>query len=182
MVIEPHAVGELLECSAESAFNGLAHAEGRGALAGRLGHDRGRLRGGEPLRLAALPATAAARHSTPRACPRRPLPLIQDGVAHRVVHDTRSGAAGRARSPPGTRWRRAAIRPAPCPPTWCWSAAEPRTRTSSAPPVERGIYVTRLWYANVVRPEESLVTAVTRDGTFLIEDGRDHRARCATCG
>jgi predicted Zn-dependent protease len=39
-------------------------------------------------------------------------------------------------------------------------------------PVERGIYVTRLWYANVVRAGESLVTAVTRDGTFLIEDGR----------
>jgi predicted Zn-dependent protease len=32
--------------------------------------------------------------------------------------------------------------------------------------------VTRLWYANVVRPSESLVTAVTRDGTFLIEDGK----------
>ena len=38
--------------------------------------------------------------------------------------------------------------------------------------IERGIYVTRLWYANVVRPKETLITAVTRDGTFLIEDGR----------
>ncbi len=39
-------------------------------------------------------------------------------------------------------------------------------------PIERGIYVTRLWYANVVRPKETLATAVTRDGSFLIEDGR----------
>jgi predicted Zn-dependent protease len=39
-------------------------------------------------------------------------------------------------------------------------------------PIERGVYVTRLWYANVVRPSETLVTAVSRDGTFLIEDGR----------
>ena len=39
-------------------------------------------------------------------------------------------------------------------------------------PIERGVYVTRLWYANVVRPKETLITAVTRDGTFLIEDGR----------
>jgi predicted Zn-dependent protease len=38
-------------------------------------------------------------------------------------------------------------------------------------PIERGIYVTRLWYANVIRPKETLVTAVTRDGTFLIENG-----------
>jgi predicted Zn-dependent protease len=40
-----------------------------------------------------------------------------------------------------------------------------------AEPIERGLYVTRLWYGNVVRPNEALVTAVTRDGTFLIEDG-----------
>jgi PmbA protein len=39
-------------------------------------------------------------------------------------------------------------------------------------PIERGVYVTRFWYENVVRPKETLVTAVTRDGTFLIEDGR----------
>jgi predicted Zn-dependent protease len=38
-------------------------------------------------------------------------------------------------------------------------------------PIERGVYVTRLWYGNVVRPKETLVTAASRDGTFLIEDG-----------
>ena len=42
-------------------------------------------------------------------------------------------------------------------------------------PIERGVYVTRLWYGNVVRPKETLVTAGTRDGTFLIEDGRVSR-------
>jgi predicted Zn-dependent protease len=40
-----------------------------------------------------------------------------------------------------------------------------------ARPVERGVYVTRLWYTNPVRPKETLLTGVTRDGTFLIEDG-----------
>jgi PmbA protein len=39
-------------------------------------------------------------------------------------------------------------------------------------PVERGLYVTRLWYLNPVRAKETLVTGVTREGTFLIEDGR----------
>ncbi len=37
--------------------------------------------------------------------------------------------------------------------------------------IERGVYVTRLWYLNPVRPRETVVTGVTRDGTFLIEDG-----------
>jgi predicted Zn-dependent protease len=31
--------------------------------------------------------------------------------------------------------------------------------------------VTRLWYVNPVRAQETLLTGVTRDGTFLIEDG-----------
>ena len=34
VVMEPHAVGMLLELLGEAAFNGLAHAEGRGALVG----------------------------------------------------------------------------------------------------------------------------------------------------
>ena len=41
-----------------------------------------------------------------------------------------------------------------------------------AAPIERGIYVTRLWYVNLVRAKETLLTGMTRDGTFLIEDGR----------
>ena len=102
-------------------------------------------------------------------------------MAHRVVHDTRSGGRWRASSPPATRWRRAAIRTAPCPRTWCWPAAARPTRRELCAPVERGVYVTRLWYANVVRPKESLVTAVTRDGTFLIEDGEITRPP-RTCG
>jgi PmbA protein len=39
-------------------------------------------------------------------------------------------------------------------------------------PIERGLYVTRLWYINAVRQKSTLVTGTTRDGTFLIEDGR----------
>jgi len=31
--------------------------------------------------------------------------------------------------------------------------------------------VTRLWYTNAARPKETLLTGLTRDGTFLIEDG-----------
>jgi PmbA protein len=38
-------------------------------------------------------------------------------------------------------------------------------------PVERGLYVTRLWYVNPVHPKRTLLTGMTRDGTFLIEDG-----------
>ncbi|MCC7498974.1 MAG: TldD/PmbA family protein [Bryobacterales bacterium] len=37
---------------------------------------------------------------------------------------------------------------------------------------DRGILVTRLWYIREVDPYEKIMTGMTRDGTFLIEDGR----------
>ena len=37
---------------------------------------------------------------------------------------------------------------------------------------ERGILVTRLWYIREVDPYEKMVTGMTRDGTFLVEDGK----------
>jgi PmbA protein len=37
---------------------------------------------------------------------------------------------------------------------------------------ERGILVTRLWYIREVDPYEKVLTGMTRDGTFLVEDGR----------
>jgi predicted Zn-dependent protease len=37
---------------------------------------------------------------------------------------------------------------------------------------ERGILVTRLWYIREVDPYEKVMTGMTRDGTFLVENGR----------
>ena len=36
----------------------------------------------------------------------------------------------------------------------------------------RGILVTRLWYIRDVDPYEKVLTGMTRDGTFLVRDGR----------
>jgi predicted Zn-dependent protease len=35
----------------------------------------------------------------------------------------------------------------------------------------RGLLVTRLWYIREVDPYQKIMTGMTRDGTFLIEDG-----------
>ncbi len=42
--------------------------------------------------------------------------------------------------------------------------------------VERGLLVTRFWYIRFVDPMKLLLTGMTRDGLFLIEDGRVTRA------
>jgi predicted Zn-dependent protease len=36
---------------------------------------------------------------------------------------------------------------------------------------ERAVYVTRLWYIREVDPYEKILTGMTRDGTFLVENG-----------
>ena len=169
VVFEPQAVGWLLDLLGETAFNGLAHAEGRGALSGRLRET-----------VAAPAVNLADSPTSSRTLPRSfdaegtrkmPLPLIQDGVAHGVAHDLRSAAlagavsTGHALAPGGTP-------SGPHPTNLVMAGGGAVDEGELCAPVERGIYVTRLWYANVVRPKETLITAVTRDGTFLIEDGK----------
>ncbi len=38
--------------------------------------------------------------------------------------------------------------------------------------VDRGLLVTRFWYSNVVDPRSLTITGMTRDGLFVIEDGK----------
>jgi len=40
---------------------------------------------------------------------------------------------------------------------------------------ERGIWVTRFHYVNPVHPVKAILTGMTRDGTFLIENGKVSR-------
>jgi PmbA protein len=171
VVFEAQAVGWLCDLLAGCAFNGLAHAEGRGALDGKLGQT-----------VAAPAINLADSPGHPRTLPRSfdaegtrkcPIPLIQNGVAQGVAHDIRSAAlagdgavtTGHALAPGGDPG-------GPHPTNLVLAGGGAADEAELCAPIERGVYVTRLWYANVVRPKETLITAVTRDGTFLIEDGR----------
>jgi PmbA protein len=168
VVLEHDAVGSLLDFLGGLAFDGLAHTEGRGALVGRLGQ-----RVAAPsINLADAPrfARTLPRAFDAEAVPKAPLALIQDGVAHAVVHDTRSAARA------GTTSTGHALAPAsgfgPAPTNLVLSGGGAADEAELMAPIERGLYVTRLWYLNTVHQKSTLVTGTTRDGTFLIEDGR----------
>ena len=49
---------------------------------------------------------------------------------------------------------------------------DPQTVAEMIASTERGVLVTRLWYIREVEPYEKIVTGMTRDGTFLVENGR----------
>jgi PmbA protein len=169
VVLEPDAVGELLLYLGYLAFNGLAHAEGRGALEGRLG-----TRVAAPaINLADSPRSALTlpRAFDQEAIGKKPLPLIQDGIAHRVVHDLRSAAragtvtTGHAVAPGGSP-------DGPVPTNLVLAGGGAADSAELVAPIERGLYVTRLWYVNPVHAKQTLLTGTSRDGTYLIEDGR----------
>ena len=48
----------------------------------------------------------------------------------------------------------------------------PRTLDEMVASTERGVLVTRLWYIREVDPYEKILTGMTRDGTFYIENGK----------
>jgi predicted Zn-dependent protease len=52
------------------------------------------------------------------------------------------------------------------------SVRDPKTVEQMIAATERGILVTRLWYIREVDPYEKILTGMTRDGTFLIENGK----------
>jgi predicted Zn-dependent protease len=171
VVLDHDAVGAVLDMLGDLAFNGLAHAEGRGALAGRLG----RRVAAASINLSDSPRFPG---TLPRAfdaegVPKAPRPLIQDGVAHGVVHDTRSAAiagggavsTGHALEPGGSAW-------GPGPRNLVLAGGGAASVDELATPIERGLYITRLWYLNVVHERSAQLTGVSREGTFLIEDGR----------
>ena len=168
VVLEADAVGDIVGWVGVLAANGLAYAEGRSAFCDRIGTRIAAAR----INLSDSPryARTLPRGFDAEGVPKSPIPLIQDGVAHRVVHDTRSAAVAGAQStghatiPGGDDF-------GPVPTNLVLIGGGAPDETELCKPIERGVYVTRLWYTNPVRPKETLITGVTRDGTFLIEDG-----------
>ena len=49
---------------------------------------------------------------------------------------------------------------------------DPKTIAHMIAATERGLLVTRLWYIREVDPYEKILTGMTRDGTFYIENGK----------
>jgi predicted Zn-dependent protease len=100
--------------------------------------------------------------------PKAPLTLIREGTLEQVAWDS-------------TTARRLGIKttghalPAPNPhgPMPLNLVLSPGTHTKSelVAQVERGLLITRFHYVNEVDPAKTLLTGMTRDGTFLIENG-----------
>jgi PmbA protein len=98
--------------------------------------------------------------------PKQRLLLIEDGIARGVAHDANTAARAGVESTghsTGTR--------EPLPSNIVMSAGT-QTVEELIEGVERGVYISRFHYTNVVDPLNTVITGMTRDGTFLIDGGR----------
>jgi predicted Zn-dependent protease len=100
--------------------------------------------------------------------PKQRVSFFEQGVARDVVYDRRTAAgAGRTSTGHGL--------PAPNThgplPSHLFLRTGDASRDDLLAGIDRGIWVTRLWYVNVVHPTQTILTGMTRDGTFLIERG-----------
>ncbi len=98
----------------------------------------------------------------------QPVTLVDGGICRDVVWDSATAArAGRRSTGHGL--------PAPNPygpfPIHAQMAAGTTPRAELLRGIRRGLYVTRFHYTNPVHPKLAVITGMTRDGTFLVEDG-----------
>lgn len=164
VILEAYAVRDIVAFLG-SQLTGLAVEEGRSFVAGRLGQQ---VTG--PITLVDDPfdGQGLARAFDFEGQPSDRLTLIDEGIARAVVYD--SATAHRT----GERNTGHALFPNPLVPAAPMHLRlEPGTKSREEliRDVKRGVLVTRFWYTRWVHQLRTLVTGMTRDGTFAIEDG-----------
>ena len=166
VILEENAVADMIDTLGYLGFSALAVQEGRSFMNDRFGqkitgdgitiwddgHDP---RGMMPFDYEGVPKQKVA--------------LIENGVARGVVYD--SFTAGREKDKTSTGHS------LPAPNSWgpypmnLFMAPGEATKEEMLAATEKGIWVTRFHYTNPVHPIKTVLTGMTRDGTFLIENG-----------
>ncbi len=165
VVLEEYAVVDLLSMLGYMGFSALAVQEERSFA------EPGRKVGSELVTIiddGKDPATLPMAFDYEGVGKQR-VPLIERGICREVVYDAQTAArAGRTSTGHGL--------PAPNPygpfPLNMTMSAGSTSRDELIGGLERGLLVTRFHYTNPVHPKLAIVTGMTRDGTFLVEDGR----------
>jgi PmbA protein len=168
VILEEDAVADMLSTLGYLGFGALAVQEGRSFMNGRFGQ---KITGenitlwddGYDRRGLVLPFDF-------EGVPKQRVTLIENGVAKGVVYD--SFTAGREESKVSTGHSLPAPNTFGPIPINLFMAPGHATKEEMLTSTERGIWVTRFHYTNPVHPVKTVLTGMTRDGTFLIENGQ----------
>ena len=165
VILEPAAVLDLVG-QMFADFSATAIRDGRSFLSGRIGK---RIFGANvTIHDDALHPLQSGAAFDGEGVARRPLTLVEGGVVRDIAY-SRAAAALEGAQPTGHGF------PLPneygeAPVNIVIAGGESSVERMVAS-AERAILVTRLWYIREVDPYEKVFTGMTRDGTFLVENG-----------
>lgn len=167
VILEESAVQEMLFYLSYMSFSALAIQEKRSFMADRLGQkvmaenvsiwDDGLDHRGLPV---PFDYEGVAKQK---------VEFISRGIAGEVVYD--SYTAGREEGKKSTGHALPAPNPEGPLPWNIIMGSGQDTKDKMLAETEKGIWVSRFWYINPIHPLHTIITGMTRDGTFLIEKG-----------
>ena len=166
VILEPAAFGELLSYLAPH-FSAQSYVDGSSFLSDGL--DRAYAGDNVTIRDDYTHPAVLGMPFDFEGNPTRSVTLIDRGVGRRVVTDAYYAArlgvenTGHALPAPnayGPQPRTLILEPGA------------KTREEMIAQTKRGLLITRFWYIRPVDQRQTIVTGMTRDGTFLIENGR----------
>lgn len=164
VILLPYATGDLLEYLSYLGFGALAVQEGRSFM--KLGEKLL----GENITIwdDGLDPRGMPTAFDPEGVPKQRVDLIVNGIANEVVYDSYTAhkegreSTGHSTGGIGTY--------GPMPSNMFMQSGDLSLEEMIAA-TKRGVLVTRFHYTNVIHPTQALITGMTRDGTFLIENG-----------
>jgi predicted Zn-dependent protease len=163
VVLEPRAVAALLLFPAWLGFNAKTHAEGTSFV------HLGEAQMDERIDLwdDATDPRALGRPYDAEGTPKRRLDLVRAGVSVGLAHDRRTAQRAGV-EPTGSSIGSEAFGGYPGD---LFLGGGDESAEALVAGVERGLLVTDLWYNRILDPKTQVVTGLTRNGLFLIEDG-----------
>lgn len=173
-ILEELAVADLVRFVGTLGLNGQAVQEGRSFATGRIGAQMVDPR--ITLRDDPWDSRGLVMPFDPEGTPKRPLTLIERGIVRGVVHDRSTAVEAGTHStghavPPDPE----AMQGYPAPTNLFLEKGE-QSLDEIIAGTERGVLVTSFHYTNSPDPRRVVVTGMTRDGTYLVEDGKIARA------
>jgi predicted Zn-dependent protease len=164
VILEPYAVRDMVSFLG-SQLTGLAVEEGRSFVIGKLGQ---KVTGDVTLVDDPFDPKGLPRAFDLEGQPSERLTLIERGVAKAVVYDSqtahRTGQKNTGHALPPNPFQ-------PSAPMHLRLEPGVKSRDELIRETKRGVLVTRFWYTRWVHQLRTIVTGMTRDGTFAIEDG-----------
>jgi len=165
VVLSPSCVVNVLGFLANYGFNGRAVEEGRSfARVGEAQFDASITMADDVTHPAAVGIGFDAEGT-----PKRRVELVREGVTSGLIHDRRTAKALGAES---TGNAVAGAGPWGALPANLVLEAGSSAADELIVAVGRGLLVTDFWYTRILDPRTQVVTGLTRNGVWLIEDGR----------